>query len=101
LLARDEAAIGTAEDSRLRVTDPNVAERHAISDMRMAATTWPISSRQAARSSMAAAFADTAAQPRRRVAFRRRRLHIDSSIRMRKSGGAGDATCASEPWSRF
>src|SRR3984957_18317170 len=30
MLARDEAAIGTAEDSRLRVTDPNVAERHAI-----------------------------------------------------------------------
>ena len=29
MLARDEAAIGTAEDSRLRVTDPNVAERHA------------------------------------------------------------------------
>ena len=30
MLARDEAAIGAAEDSRLRVTDPNVAERHAI-----------------------------------------------------------------------
>jgi uncharacterized protein YkwD len=30
LLARDEAAVGSAEGSKLRVTDPNVAERHAI-----------------------------------------------------------------------
>ncbi len=30
LLARDEAAVGSAEGSKLRVTDLNVAERHAI-----------------------------------------------------------------------
>ena len=30
LLARDEADIGSAEGSKLRVTDPNVGERHAI-----------------------------------------------------------------------